>query len=338
MKKIVVDIYGGDNAPIEIIEGCLLAMKDLTDLTVVMCGNQDEIKNYLADKVYDETRVEFVDAKDVITNDEAPTVAIRTKKESSLVKALEYTKENADAIGMVSAGSTGAVLAGATLKIGRIRGLQRPALAPLLPTLVPNKQVMLCDCGANVDCKPEMLLQFAQMGHAFMQSMFGIKNPRIGLLSNGTEDKKGNQLVHETFALLKQSNLNFVGNMEAREILSGDYDVVVADGFYGNIALKSIEGAALMVMKTIKKEVTATFKRKMGALLLKSAFADIKEVMDYNKKGGAPFVGVNKVVVKSHGSSDRVAICGSIKQVVQLDKSNFVENIKPYFAKVEENA
>lgn len=338
MKKIVVDIYGGDKAPIEIIEGCLLALNEVADISIVMCGNQEEIENYLADKAYDRGRVEFVDAKDVITNDDAPTLAIRTKKDSSIVKALEYTKENADAIGMVSAGSTGAVLAGATLKIGRIRGLQRPALAPLLPTLVAGRQVMLCDCGANVDCKPEMLLQFAQMGHAFMQSMFGIENPRIGLLSNGTEDKKGNQLVHETFALLKESNLNFVGNMEAREILSGDFDVVVADGFYGNIALKSIEGAALMVMKTIKKEVTASFKRKMGALLLKSAFADIKEVMDYNKKGGAPFVGVNKIVVKSHGSSDRVAICGSIKQVIALDKSNFVENIKPYFAKVEENA
>ena len=335
MKKVVVDIYGGDNAPIEIIEGCLLALSQTEDIAIVMCGNQEEIEKYLADKSYDKSRVEFLDARDVITNDESPTVAIRTKKESTIVKSCDYTKANDDIVGMVSAGSTGAVLTGATLKIGRIRGLQRPALAPLLPTLVPNKQVLLCDCGANVDCKPEMLVQFAQMGHAFMKSMFGIENPRVGLLSNGTEDKKGNQLVHDTFALLKQTDLNFVGNMEAREILSGDFDVVVADGFYGNIALKSIEGAALMVMKTIKKEVTANFKRKLGALLLKSAFADIKQVMDYNKKGGAPFVGVNKIVVKSHGSSKRDAICGSIMQVVQLDKSNFIENIKPYFSKEE---
>lgn len=332
MKKVVVDIFGGDNAPFAIIDGCLLAL-DKTDknIGVVMVGKCDVINNYLSGKKYDKDRVEVVDAQEVITNEEAPTVAIRSKKNSSLVVAIDYTKDNSDAIGLVSAGSTGAVLAGATLRLGRIRGLQRPALAPLLPTLDPVKKVLLCDCGANVDCKPQMLVQFAQMGHAFMNSVYGIDKPRIGLLSNGTEDKKGNELTHETFQLLKQTDLNFVGNMEARDILSGEYDVVVADGFYGNIALKSCEGTALMLLKLIKREITSTFSRKIGALMLKPAFKTVATVMDYNKSGGAPFIGVNKIVIKSHGSSKDLAICGSIMQVVDFDKHNLVDNIRPYF-------
>lgn len=332
MKKVVVDIFGGDNAPFAIIDGCLLAL-DKTDknIGVVMVGKSDVINNYLSGKKYDKDRVEVVDAQEVITNEEAPTVAIRSKKNSSLVVAIDYTKDSSDAIGLVSAGSTGAVLAGATLRLGRIRGLQRPALAPLLPTLDPDKKVLLCDCGANVDCKPQMLVQFAQMGHAFMNSVYGIAKPRIGLLSNGTEDKKGNELTHETFQLLKQTDLNFVGNMEARDILSGEYDVVVADGFYGNIALKSCEGTALMLLKLIKREITSTFSRKIGALMLKPAFKTVATVMDYNKSGGAPFIGVNKIVIKSHGSSKDLAICGSIMQVVEFDKHNLVDNIRPYF-------
>ncbi|MCM1043618.1 MAG: phosphate acyltransferase PlsX [Corallococcus sp.] len=332
MRKVVVDIYGGDNAPDAIIDGCLLALEKYKDFSVVMCGKKDYIESYLTCKHFDKSRVEIVDAQDVISNDEVPTLAIRTKKESSLVKALELVKNDDDAVGMVSAGSTGAVLAGATLKIGRIRGLQRPALAPVLPTINPSKKVLLVDCGANVDCKPQMLLQFALMGHAFMQSIFGIENPKIALLSNGTEDKKGNELVHETFALLKESNLNFVGNMEARDILSGEYDVVVADGFYGNIALKSCEGTAMMMLKLIKKEVTANLKRKIGAAMLKPAFKAVQNVMDYNKSGGAPFIGVNKIVIKSHGSSKAPAVCGSIIQVLDFDKKRLIENIRPYFA------
>ncbi len=337
MKKVVVDIFGGDNAPYAIIDGCLLALDKHRDIAIVMAGQSEVISNYLADKQYDKDRVEILDAEEVITNDEVPTVAIRSKKQSSLVKALEYTKVNDDVLGMVSAGSTGAVLAGATLKIGRIKGLQRPALAPVLPTLDADKKVVLVDCGANVDCKPSMLVQFAQIGLAFMQSVYGVENPRVALLSNGTEDKKGNELVHETFALLKESNLNFVGNMEARDIMSGDYDVVVADGFYGNIALKSCEGTAKLMLKLLKREMTATFTRKIAAAMLKPAFASVKSVMDYNNSGGAPFLGVNKIVIKSHGSSKGEAICGSISQVVDFASNNLVENIRPYFAQDNSN-
>ncbi len=334
MKKIVVDIFGGDNAPIEIMKGCLDALNKATGFGIVMSGDNEVIEQFLADKKYDKSRIEILDAKEVITNDEVPTVAIRAKKNSSLVMGLDRTKNDSDVVGFVSAGSTGAVLAGATLRIGRIRGVQRPALAPLLPTL-SDRKVLLIDCGANVDCKPQMLLQFAQMGHAFMNSVMKVENPRIGLLSNGTEDKKGNELTHETFALLKESGLNFCGNMEARDILSGDYDVVVADGFYGNIALKSCEGTALMMLKLLKRELTATLPRKLAALMLKPAFKNVKEVMDYNKSGGAPFLGVSKVVIKSHGSSKSDAICGSILQAWNFAENNLIENITPYFS-VEE--
>jgi fatty acid/phospholipid synthesis protein PlsX len=251
-------------------------------------------------------------------------VAIRTKKNSSLVRACERVKEDEKCIGMVSAGSTGAVLTGATLKIGRIRGISRPALAPLLPT-VNGSHVLLCDCGANVDCKSNMLYQFAMMGKAYMQSVCNIENPRIGLLCNGTEDKKGNELTHETFALLKaDKSFNFVGNMEARELLSGDYDVVVCDGFDGNIALKSAEGTAKMMMKLLKNEMMSSFKNKIGAALLKKSFMNVKNLMDYNKSGGAVFLGVIKPVVKAHGASRAESICGSILQVLEMHRADFI--------------
>ncbi len=335
MREVVVDVFGGDNAPDEILKGCLSALDERDDFKIVAVGDRDIIGSRLREWLVKNDRLKILDAKEVITNEESPTAAIRTKKDSSLVKALEYTRDNDEAVGFVSAGSTGAVLAGATLKIGRIRGVQRPALAPLLPTLDKDRKVMLVDCGANVDCKPQMLLQFAEMGHAFMNSVMGVENPRIGLLSNGTEDKKGNELTHEAFALLKESSLNFAGNMEARDILSGEYDVVVADGFYGNIALKSCEGTALMMLKLIKREITSSFTRKLGAAILKPAFKTVQTVMDYNKSGGAPFIGVNKIVVKSHGSSKDKAVCGSILQVLRFDDCNLIGSIAPYFARTE---
>ena len=331
MKKVVVDVFGGDHAPQEIVNGCLIALENQKDFSIVMVGKEQEIKNCLLGQTYDESRIEIVDAVDVITNDDTPTVAIRTKKQSSLVVAYEYLKNNDDAIGLVSAGSTGAVLTGATLKVGRIKGVSRPALAPLLPTVIPDKKVMLVDCGANVDCKPHMLLQFAQMGNAFCKSVLKIENPKIGLLCNGTEDHKGNELTHETFQLLKASNLNFVGNMEARDILSGEYDVVVSDGFYGNVALKTCEGTALAMFSIMKKAFTANCKRKIGAALLKPAFKEVKKIMDYNESGGAPFLGVKKLVVKAHGSSKGKAFSACIKQIVDFDNDQLIDLMKTYF-------
>ncbi len=326
--KVVVDIYGGDYAPNEIITGCIDAMRLNKGFDVVMVGKAEEIKTLLNNYPIDDyTRIEIVDAPEVITNDDAPTVAIRTKKDSSLVVALDRVKNDPDCIGLVSAGSTGAVLTGAFLKIGRIKGIHRPALAPILPT-IDGKSVILVDCGANVDCKANMLADFALMGNAYAKCMLNVDNPRIALMSNGTEDKKGNQLVHDTFAMLKEMPINFVGNMEARDMLSGKYDVVVCDGFWGNVALKSLEGAVITVMTMIKQEIMSSLKTKIAGNMLKKNFKNLANTMDYNKRGGAVFLGVEKLVIKAHGSSKAESICGSIMQVVNMHRSNLIENLK----------
>ncbi len=325
--KIVVDIYGGDNAPDEILKGCVMALNSNREISLVMVGKESEMRSKLENENYDKPRVEFVDAPDVITCDDVPTTAIRTKKDSSLVRALEVTKDDPECVGMVSAGSTGAVLTGAFLKIGRIKGIARPALAPVLPT-VEGGSVLLIDCGANVDCKPNMLEQFALMGNAYMKAVYNMESPRVGLLSNGTEDIKGNQLTKETFELLKNAPLNFVGNMEARDITSGKYDVVVCDGFVGNVALKASEGIAVMMLKMIKREVYSSLKTKLGGALLKGSFNKIRSLMDYNQSGGAPFIGVEKLVIKSHGSSKAQSICGSIMQVYNMHKNDLIGKIK----------
>lgn len=325
--KVVVDIYGGDNAPEEIVRGCVQALKENRGFDLVLVGKSGEIADLLKEQTVEMSRVEIVDAPDVITNDDVPTVAIRNKKESSLVVALDRVKNDENCIGLVSAGSTGAVLTGAFLKIGRVKGVSRPALAPVLPT-IDGGNVLLIDCGANVDCKPNMLSQFALMGNAYAKSMLSIKNPRVALMSNGTEDKKGNELTKEAFGLLKELPINFVGNMEARDLLSGDYDVVVCDGFWGNIALKSCEGTALMLMTLLKKEIMSGFFSKIAGAMLKKKFKNVQKIMDYNAGGGAPFIGVEKLVIKSHGSSKAKSISGSIMQVVNMHKAGLIDKIK----------
>ncbi len=331
--KIVVDVYGGDNAPDEVIEGCLLAISNNTDLTVCMVGKEEYISNYLINKTYNKNQIEIINAEDVITNEDSPTLSIKNKTESSLVKAFDKVKSDAEVGGMVSAGSTGAVLTGSLLKVGRIKGVLRPALSPILPTVSGGK-VLLVDSGANMDCKPEQLLHFAIMGSAYMKNMFNIENPRVALLNVGTEDKKGNDLCKQTFPLLKDAPINFVGNMEARDFLSGEYDVVVADGFWGNILLKSSEGAIFMVLKLLKKELKKSVRTKVGALLCKPAFKNLKSVMDYSEYGGAPFLGIKKVIVKAHGSSKAKSFAVAINQAYQMSKSSLNESIENEIKKV----
>jgi glycerol-3-phosphate acyltransferase PlsX len=329
--KIVVDAYGGDNSPQEIIKGAVLSLDRASDFSVVLTGKTDEIKSILKELEYSGDRIEIVDANEVITNDDSPTEAIRTKKDSSLVKSFEYLNENEDAKGFVSAGSTGAVLTGGVLMLRRIRGINRPALSPVLPT-VKGGNVMLIDCGANVEPKAQNLVQFALMGSTFMKTVMNIENPRVGLLSNGTEDKKGNQLIKDTFPLLKAANINFCGNMEAREMLSGDYDVIVSDGFSGNIALKSCEGTALSMFSFIKQGImNGGLRAKLGYLLLKPVFKGIKKTMDYNNKGGAVLLGLEKVLIKSHGSSKAKAICNSILQAKDMIDSGVIDKLKGEF-------
>ena len=326
--KIIVDAMGGDNAPEQIVLGAIDALCEDKQLEVTLVGDTDAICKVLAGKKYDDNRLEIIDAKDVITNDDSPTMAIKTKKESSLVKAFEALNRD-DADGFVSAGSTGAVLVGAFMKVGRIKGVSRPALAPVLPTLKGNG-VVLCDCGANVDCKPVNLQHFAIMASAYAEGMLGAKNARVGLLNNGAEAHKGNELTQEAYKLLSETRgINFVGNCEARDILSGDYDVVVCDGFNGNIALKSAEGTANTMLKLIKDGVySGGLKSKLGALMLKSVFKNVKKKMDYNAHGGACFLGVNKIVVKSHGASKSKSITASILQAKSLAEAKVCDKIK----------
>ena len=325
--KIVVDVFGGDHAPTEILKGAVMALNCEKPISLILTGKEDIIKKELNVLGCDMSRVEIINAEEIITNEEIPTLALKNKKNSSLVVAFNALKERDDAIGLVSAGSTGAVLAGGIFLLGRINGISRPALAPILPT-VTGGNVLLIDCGANVDCKAVNLVDFALMGSTYMKSVYGIENPRIALLSNGVEDKKGNELNKEAFKLLKNvSQINFVGNMEARDCLSGDYDVLVTDGFAGNIALKSLEGTAMAVFTVLKNEVK-TLKAKIGALLMKNAFRALKKKMDYNNNGGAPFLGVEKIVIKSHGASKAKSICASILQVKQMSESGLIKSIK----------
>lgn len=325
-KKVVIDGFGGDNAPVEVIKGVKKALDKISDLAVVIAGDEQKLLPLAKENGIDLNRIIIVNAPDVISNDDVPTVAIKTKTNSSLVKAFESLKNDASVLGMVSAGSTGAVLTGGFLKVGRIKGVSRPALAPVLPTL-KGTPVILIDSGANMDCKPINLIHFALMASKYTESMFGVKNPRIGLLSVGTEDHKGNDLVKKTFPYLKQLPINFVGNMEARDLLSGNYDVVVADGFAGNVALKTCEGTLLTLMEILKSDIKSHTLSKLGYVFMKGTFKRLKSKFDYNKYGGSPFLGINKIVIKCHGSSKAESFYQSIKQAYTLGQSNLIQNI-----------
>lgn len=324
--KFIVDAYGADKGEEVVVRGLADALNLRSDLEIVLVGNVDVLDPILKKCSYDKSRLEIVDAKDTITNDESPTMAIKTKKQSSMVVACELCRSRDDVSGIISAGCTGALLTGAILKIGRIPGVLRPALSPLIP-VGTGRYVALCDSGANVDCKPEYLAQFALMASGYVKAIVGTQNPRVALVSVGEEDKKGNDLTHAAFDLIKKSSLNFVGNMEARYALSGDYDVLVCDGFVGNVLLKSIEGTALYVMKLLKNEINQSCKAKIGAMFMKDAFVNLKNTMDYQKVGGACFLGIKKIVVKAHGSSSAEAICASIITACKLKEKNFVEKL-----------
>ncbi len=322
--KVVIDAFGGDNAPLEIVEGAVLAVNECKDLTVVLCGNEGKITDILGDRT---ANIEIIDADDVITNDDVPTIAIRQKKNSSLVRAFDVLKENEDVVGLISAGNTGAILTGAIMKIGRIKGVSRPALAPILPTKKENG-VIIIDSGANIDCKSEHLLHFAIMGSAYYSIVEGVKAPRVALLNNGAEEHKGNELVKETYPLMKKLPVNFIGNTEAREVMSGDVDVIVTDGFAGNVLLKGVEGTAGAILSTIKHSVMESSTAKFGYLFMRKAFKKLKDKLDINKHGGSPFLGCKKLVVKNHGSCGRDNILASVKLLLKLHENKLNEKIE----------
>ncbi|MDR0751410.1 MAG: phosphate acyltransferase PlsX [Christensenellaceae bacterium] len=336
--KILVDAFGGDNAPLEIIKGAIDALNSNKEFVIVFLGDENILTKELANFHYESNRVEIIHAPSVISNDESPTEAFRKKRDSSIVKGLTLLNSDSQYNAFVSAGSSGAVLASAVLLLKRIKGVTRPALVPILPTL-NDDSVVLIDCGANADCNAKNLLEFAYMGASYATTVLGVKNPRVGLLSNGSEDKKGNALNRDVFPLLKSANLNFIGNAEAREILTGVYDVIVTDGFSGNIALKSSEGVAIMLLSLIKKNIlVGGLRAKIGYLFLKPVFKKIAHVMDYNNKGGAILLGLQKVVIKAHGSSKAKSISASIIQALTIAKSQLINNIADTIPKLKESS
>ncbi len=327
MRKIVVDAMGGDHAPAEIVKGALDALRQRKDFSLVLTGDENLVGFELAKYRYDPSRVEVVHCSEVITNDDVPTRAVRAKRDSSLVVGLKLLKEDKDVAGFVSAGSTGAVLTGGIIHIGRIKGVLRPALCPAIPN-VRGTMTLLCDCGANAECKPAYLAQFAIMATAYARAAYGIAAPRVGLLSNGTEEHKGDPLHQEAHALLKEmKNIDFAGNVEGRDIMYGDVDVVVSDGFSGNVALKAIEGCGKTVGDLLKAEFSSTFGAKLGYLAARKHILGLKNMLDYSRLGGSVFLGLRGVVVKSHGSSKARSITASVLQALDAGCGGLIENI-----------
>lgn len=329
MKKktvVVVDAMGGDNAPGEIVKGAVDAVNKSNRVQVVLTGKEDIIRAELGKYTYPEEQVSIVHASEVITTEEAPAFAIKKKKDSSIVVGQKLLKSG-EADAFVSAGSTGAVLVGGTLVAGRIRGIERTPLGTLIPT--KKGVALLVDSGANADCRPSHLVQFAQMGSIYMEYVVGVKKPRVAIVNIGIEEEKGNALVKETFPLLKEcKNINFTGSIEAREIPHGGADVIVCDGFTGNVILKLYEGTASVLVSVIKEGLMSSLRSKIGALLIKPALKGTLKRFDASQYGGAPMLGLNGLVVKTHGSATANEVCNSILQCITFKEQGINDKIK----------
>jgi len=326
MVNVAVDAMGGDNAPLEIVKGAIEAINEDKRVKVFLVGRETAIKEELKKYTYDSAQLEIVHTQEIIETAEPPVMAIRRKKDSSIVKSMNMVKDGTcDAL--VSAGSTGAVLVGGQVIVGRIKGVERPPLAPLIPT---EKGVsLLLDCGANVDARPSHLVQFAKMGSVYMESVMGVKNPKVGIVNIGAEEEKGNALVKETFPLLKNCpEINFVGSVEARDIPAGVVDVVVCEAFVGNVILKMYEGVGASLIKKVKSGMMSTLRSKIGALLVKPALKATLKGFSTEEYGGAPLLGLNGLVVKTHGSSKSIEIKNSILQCIAFKEQNINEKIK----------
>lgn len=323
--RIIMDAMGGDNAPQEIVKGALLALRDFDDIDITFTGDKSAIQKCLEGESFDSERINIVHTTEVIEMAEHPVDAVRKKKDSSMVVGMNLVKDG-EGDALITAGSTGAVVAGGTLILRRLPGIKRPALAPVLPTM--KNGALLIDCGANVDCKPVYLQQFGIMGSIYMKAVMGIQNPRVGLINNGSEEEKGCSLTKEAYKLLKQSDINFVGNVEGREVLSGEFDVLVCDGFVGNILMKFMEGMAKAMFSMLKEEIKTSKKAQLGMLAAKGSLRNFKKKMDYSEYGGVLLLGVDGGIVKAHGSSDRKAIYSAIKQTRLFVSKNVVETIK----------
>jgi len=324
--KVALDAMGGDNAPKEIVKGAVEAVNLEKDIIVYLVGKEKLIRSELSNYTYDDKQIIIVDAPDVIETGEPPVMAVRRKKDSSLVKAMYLVKDGtADAF--VSAGSSGAILVGGQVIVGRIEGVERPPMAPLIPTATGVS--LLVDSGANVDSRPSFLVQWAKMGSIYMEHVVGVKNPRVAIVNVGLEEEKGNQLVKETYPLLKEcKDINFIGSIEARNIPKGDADVIVCDAFVGNVILKLYEGTASVLIKKIKGSMMKTLKTKIGALLIKKSLKEELKSLDATEYGGAPLIGLNGLVVKTHGNATSKEIRNSVIQCVKFKRENINEKIK----------
>lgn len=334
MVKIVVDGMGGDNAPEEVVSGVVDAVNKKEGFQVVLTGDEKRIREELQKYAYEKERIVIVHAGDVITNDDIPTKAIRSKPDSSLVVALNLLKSDPEVGGLVSCGSTGAVLTGGVLKIGRLSGISRPALCPAIPNY-RRGVTLLCDCGANVECKPINFVHFAIMATAYAKAAYGNENPKVGLLNNGTEDHKGDPLHQAAHELLKKIDcIHYVGNVEGRDIMYGDVDIVVCDGFSGNIALKSIEGCGKTVKEILTQEFKKNLGRKLSYLVSRASVHGLTETLDYHSHGGAVFLGMKKVIVKGHGSCKAKSITPSVIQAYNAYSGGLTEKISEMLASV----
>ncbi len=334
MIKVAVDAMGGDYAPTEIVKGAIEAVSKKEQVSVILVGQEDKIQKELGKYSYPEDRVSVVHASEIIETEEPPVNAIRKKKDSSIVVGMNLVKrQEADAF--VSAGSSGAILVGGQIIVGRIRGVERPPLAPLIPT---EKGVsLLIDCGANVDARPSHLVQFARMGSIYMEHVIGMKHPRVAIVNIGAEEEKGNALVKETFPLLKAcTDINFIGSIEAREIPHGGADVIVSEAFVGNVILKLYEGVGATLLGMVKAGLMTSLRSKIGALLVKPALKKTMKAFDASQYGGAPLLGLKGLVVKTHGNSKSVEVCNSIIQCVTFKEQEINEKIKESLLPIKE--
>mgnify|MGYP002562639418 CR=1 FL=1 len=337
MIRIIMDAFGGDNAPAAVVAGAALALNRFNDITITLCGREDAVRAELQKHSFDAQRMAVLDASEVIDCHEAPTLAIKRKKDSSLVKSLAAVA-NGEADCVVSAGSTGALLTGATLIVRRMKGVKRPALAPLLPTRTGG-WLMLIDCGANVDARPSHLVQFAKMGSIYMEHIMGVKNPKVAIVNIGAEEEKGNALVKETFPMLKEcKDINFTGSIEAREIPHGQADVIVCEAFTGNVILKLYEGVASVLVSKIKGGMKQNLRGMIGGLLVKPVLKKTMKDFDASEYGGAPLLGLTGLVVKTHGSSKAKEVCNSILQCVTFKEEGINEKIKECIQAEEKSA
>ena len=326
--KIAIDAMGGDHAPKEIVLGALKAIDTYSDVEITLVGDENKINQYVKDR----NRISIIHTDEVITGTDEPVRAVRRKKNASMVLAAKEVAEGrADAC--ISAGNTGALMAAGLFIVGRIEGIERPALSPTLPT-IGGEGFVLLDVGANVDAKPEHLVQYALMGSIYSQKVRGIDYPRVGLLNIGTEEKKGNELTKHTYEMLKKADVNFIGNIEARDLLDGVADVVVTDGFTGNMVLKTIEGTALSIFKMLKSALMSNLKSKLAAAILKPNLLELKSQMDYSEYGGAGLFGLKAPVIKAHGSSDAKAIFSAIRQTREMIEHQVIGTIQEAVEKV----